>query len=99
VDKPWGCLLQTRSWLVSQAQRLVDARKLLERELAKFTYVTPSLERFLRHYDKGDEPFFEFHNPISPQRSSRGEMNLRRLIEEVQPIASCCAPEPSRARR
>lgn len=78
-----GCNLATRHWLVSQAARLVRARKILERELEKFIHIQPVYERYVRHYqgpgDRTNSPL----NPIDPKFSSRGEVNLRRLIEEV----------------
>lgn len=81
-----GCNLATRHWLVSQAERLVHTRKLLERELEKFMHIQPVYEKYARHYqgpgDRTNSPL----NPINPKFSSRGEVNLRRLIEEVPPL-------------
>lgn len=78
-----SCNLATRHWLVSQADRLVRTRKLLERELEKFIHIAPVYEKYVRHYqgpgDRTNSPL----NPINPKFSSRGEVNLRRLIEEV----------------
>ena len=76
--------VQTRSWLVDQAARLVRLRRLLEGELHKFTNVTITRERYVRHYDQNDGLFFNTHNPVDPKYASRGQMCLRRLIEEVR---------------
>ena len=38
----------------------------------------------MRHYDQLDDLFSEYHNPIHPKVSSRGQLSLRRLIEEVR---------------
>lgn len=86
-DIPFDTLpgVQTRLWLVSQADRLVRERKLLERELNKFTHVTAIQEDHCRHYVRtADDWFRTYHNPTDPKFSSGGKMNLRRLMQEVR---------------
>jgi hypothetical protein len=75
--------VQTREWLCAQAARLVGQRRLLEAELSKFAPVATVRERYTRHYAQAEERVFEFHDPINPKYSSRGQMSLRRLIEEA----------------
>ena len=69
---------------MGQADRLVRQRRLLESELHKFTNVTPVAERYARHYGQEDERFAAWHNPLHPKYATRGEMNLRRLLEEAR---------------
>jgi hypothetical protein len=78
-----ACNLATRHWLVSQADRLVRARKRLECELEKFIHIQPTYEKYARHYQGPGDRTQKPANPIQPKFSSRGDMNLRRLIEEV----------------
>jgi hypothetical protein len=75
--------MQTRLWLTSQAERLVKMRALLEKELNKFTHVSAVQQGYSRHYRLPSDCFASPLNPINPKYSSRGQMNLRRLIEEV----------------
>jgi hypothetical protein len=58
-------------------------RTLLEKELNKFTHVSPSVQAYPRHYRMPSDCVVSPHNPINPKYSSRGQVNLRRLIEEV----------------
>jgi hypothetical protein len=78
-----ACNLATRHWLVSQADRLVRTRKRLECELEKFIHIQPTYEKYVRHYQGPGDRTQKPANPIQPKFSSRGDMNLRRLIEEV----------------
>jgi hypothetical protein len=76
--------MQTRQWLTSQADRLVRTRKLLEAELGKFMHVSTVHERYVQHYAGPGDWHNTPLNPRSPKYASRGEVNLRRLMEEVR---------------
>ena len=77
--------MQTRAWLVSQADRLVRTRKLLEAELAKFMHVEAVQERYVRACVDPTDCVVQPLNPRNPKFSSRGNLCLRRLVEEVSP--------------
>lgn len=81
--------VQTRTWLVCQADRLVRTRKLLEAELAKFIHVEPVRERYARGCIDPADCTVRPLNPFDPKFSSRGNICLRRLVEEA-----CLLPHP-----